>query len=109
VIRIPSHDPHYRIFRLAKLLLTGNAPTPGNRKPSPAQQPRGLSSGSIDRTERARLRPNWKNGNDYQTRLEHYQQMLRELKSGHPRFARRSLLLVFEGSDAAGKGAQSAA
>ena len=35
--------------------------------------------------------------------LEHYQQLLRELIR-HPRFARRSLLLVFEGSDAAGKG-----
>lgn len=40
---------------------------------------------------------------DYKRELERYQTRLRELVR-HPRFARRSLLLVFEGTDAAGKG-----
>ncbi|WP_373187867.1 polyphosphate:AMP phosphotransferase [Halopseudomonas sp.] len=40
---------------------------------------------------------------DYKALLEHYQNRLRELLK-HPGFARRSLLLVFEGTDAAGKG-----
>jgi AMP-polyphosphate phosphotransferase len=40
---------------------------------------------------------------DYKLQLEQYQNRLRELIR-LPRFARRSLLLVFEGTDAAGKG-----
>lgn len=40
---------------------------------------------------------------DYKEQLEHYQGQLRELVR-HPDFACRSLLLVFEGTDAAGKG-----
>ncbi|HDZ56669.1 MAG TPA: polyphosphate:AMP phosphotransferase [Pseudomonas xinjiangensis] len=39
----------------------------------------------------------------YKQQLEHYQNLLRELIR-HPAFSRRSLLLVFEGTDAAGKG-----
>lgn len=39
----------------------------------------------------------------YKTQLEHYQNRLRGLVR-HPGFADRSLLLVFEGTDAAGKG-----
>lgn len=41
--------------------------------------------------------------NEYKSQLEHYQNLLRELVR-HPSFARRSLMLVFEGTDAAGKG-----
>lgn len=40
---------------------------------------------------------------EYQEQLRHYQNLLHELVR-HPRFAERSLLLVFEGTDAAGKG-----
>lgn len=40
---------------------------------------------------------------DYKAQLERYQNRLRELVR-QPRFARRSVLIVFEGTDAAGKG-----
>ncbi|MEH6498050.1 MAG: polyphosphate:AMP phosphotransferase [Pseudoalteromonas distincta] len=99
-IRIPSHDPHYRDIQIGQLLLKAMR-RHLEQEASPAQHQSYLP-GSIDRLSTldysAKLEKD-----DYQTQLEHYQQMLRELIR-HPRFARRSLLLVFEGSDAAGKG-----
>lgn len=99
-INIPSQDPYYRDIQIGRLLLAamqrqvqtdalpGNPSryTPAQRHPLEHLNYRVILDKAL-----------------YKTELERYQDQLRLLVQ-HPRFARRSLLLVFEGIDAAGKG-----
>lgn len=103
-VRIPSHDPRYRDIQIAKLLLQAmrqhldSAPSSAHA----ATHHQSFLPGSVDRLHNVDYSAKLEK-DDYQEQLEHYQNQLQELVH-HPRFARRSLLLVFEGTDAAGKG-----
>lgn len=102
-VRITSHDPRYRDIQIASLLLKAMRQhldtAPANQAATHHQS---FLPGSIDRLGQVDYSAKLEK-DQYKTQLEHYQGQLRELVR-HPRFARRSLLLVFEGTDAAGKG-----
>ena len=99
-ITVSGDDEHERDIRVGQIVLQrtqqlleagpGKMPT-ASWQPAPLTQ---LQQLDYDRKlDKAR----------YKERLAHYQARLRELVR-HPAFAGRSLLLVFEGTDAAGKG-----
>jgi AMP-polyphosphate phosphotransferase len=100
-IRVDSFDPRARDLRIAEILLehirradiADAVQEPDDPLWAPSQAHRGTLldySVKLDKDE-------------YKSQLEQYQNRLRELIR-HPRFKRRSLLVVFEGTDAAGKG-----
>ncbi|WP_304640607.1 polyphosphate:AMP phosphotransferase [Pseudomonas sp.] len=100
-VRVESLDPRARDLRIAEILLehiqragtTDEQAEPATTQWTQSQANRSAEldySLSLDKAE-------------YETLLEQYQNRLRELVR-HPRFKRRSLLVVFEGTDAAGKG-----
>lgn len=100
-IRVPATDPHLRDQRIGQIVLEAmrqRINTPPVPRPVYGWQP-------AQRDYLAQLDYSQKLPKDeYQQQLLHWQNRLRDLMQ-HPRFARRSLMLVFEGSDAAGKGA----
>lgn len=99
-ITVPSNNEHYRdihvgeiVLRQIRQLLDANHDkvTSSPWQPAPLTQLQKLDyTLRLDKAE-------------YKERLQYYQSLLRELVQ-HPNFADRSLLLVFEGTDAAGKG-----
>lgn len=101
-IQILGNESRERDLQIGRLLL-GAIETKLHNQPEPAT----TRSGSWIPSARARLDEldyGQKLEKDvYKTQLEHYQRLLRELVR-HPDFSHRSLLLVFEGTDAAGKG-----
>lgn len=99
--RIPSHDAHYRDIEIATLLLKAMRRHLEPADPAATHHQSFLPS-SLDRLHSVDYSAELKK-DDYHEQLADYQNQLRELVR-HPRFARRSLLLVFEGTDAAGKG-----
>lgn len=99
-IRVPSADPHYRDIQVGRLILEqirGLRDKDRRQSRPPALSPAPL-------TVLQQLDYRLKLGkNEYRHQLEHYQAELRTLVR-HPDFQGRSVLLVFEGTDAAGKG-----
>ncbi|MGI3129838.1 polyphosphate:AMP phosphotransferase [Halopseudomonas pachastrellae] len=99
-IRVPAADPHERDQRIGQIVLDAmqqRLANPPTSTPVYGWQP-------AQRDYLAQLDYSLAlDKDDYQQQLEHWQGRLRALIQ-HPRFARRNLLLVFEGSDAAGKG-----
>ncbi|MAG66560.1 MAG: polyphosphate:AMP phosphotransferase [Pseudomonadales bacterium] len=99
-IRVPAADPHERDQRIGQIVLEAMrqrlACEPAPRPVYGWQPAQRDYLGQLDYSLAL-------DKDDYQAQLETWQARLRELIQ-HPRFARRSLLLVFEGSDAAGKG-----
>lgn len=99
-VRVPSADVHYRDIQVGRLVL---------------EQIRSLRDKHKRQSEPPLLKPapgavlqqlNYQlklDKREYKEQLAHYQAELRELVR-RPEFAQRSLLLVFEGTDAAGKG-----
>ncbi|AQZ93370.1 polyphosphate:AMP phosphotransferase [Halopseudomonas phragmitis] len=99
-IRVPSQDPQERDLRIGQILLQAIRQQLTSQ---PSQHP--VYGWTASQNERlAALDYTLKQDKDhYQQQLSTLQQRLRQLVQ-HPKFARRSLLLVFEGTDAAGKG-----
>ena len=99
-IRVPATDPHERDQRIGQIVLEAMrqrlASEPSPRPVYGWQAAQRDYLGQLDYSLAL-------DKDDYQEQLHTWQARLRELIQ-HPRFARRSLLLVFEGSDAAGKG-----
>ena len=97
--QVRSHDSDYRDMRIGELVLEASV----RLMEGSDEEPPVHWIGSPDRLQdqldfsKALEKP------VYKEKLEHYQNRLRELIR-HPGFTRRSLLLVFEGTDAAGKG-----
>lgn len=99
-IRVPSANAHYRDIQVGRLVLeqiralqnkVGRQSRPLELVSAPLQVLQQVDySRKLEKTE-------------YQIQLVYYQAELRALMQ-HPGFAKRSLLLVFEGTDAAGKG-----
>ncbi|QJD59046.1 polyphosphate:AMP phosphotransferase [Pseudomonas sp. gcc21] len=95
-IRVRSYDPNYRDIFIGQIVLKAmqQAPkgdTPVEYHPSTTQHLRQLDySAKLEKPV-------------YRDELEQQQARLRQLVQ-HPGFARHALLLVFEGTDAAGKG-----
>ncbi|GAA6130960.1 polyphosphate:AMP phosphotransferase [Halopseudomonas sabulinigri] len=99
-IRVPSSDPDQRDLQVGRLLLQamehqlqGKGLRPDQRDWQPSKHDR-LAELDYDCALKKDV---------YKRELAHYQQQLRDLIR-HPAFAKGSLLLVFEGADAAGKG-----
>ncbi|MEH6686063.1 MAG: polyphosphate:AMP phosphotransferase [Halopseudomonas sabulinigri] len=99
-IRVPSSDPDQRDLHVGKLLLQamehrlrdkGLSLDKGDWQPS-----------QIDRLAKLNYDRELKK-DAYKRELAHYQEKLRDL-ARHPDFKKGSLMLVFEGADAAGKG-----
>jgi polyphosphate:AMP phosphotransferase len=98
--RVSSSDPAQRDMLIGQLLLNAiRAQLTSPAQPAPSRSWIPAKRARLDELDYSQFLSK----NDYKEQLEHYQQLLRELIR-HPRFARRSLLLVFEGTDAAGKG-----
>ncbi|MCK9513474.1 MAG: polyphosphate:AMP phosphotransferase [Pigmentiphaga sp.] len=93
---IPSADPHHRIVATARLLRDALV-NPLPPKPSlPAPQPHPDQLSALDYRQTITKA-------DYEAQLPHWQGRLSRAVR-RPSFAKRSLVLVFEGDDAAGKG-----
>lgn len=99
-VRVPSADAHYRDIQVGQLVLQQirNLRNKSQRQSAPPALPR--EPVAVLRQVDYSLKLNKR---DYAEQLQRYQSELRELVR-RPAFARRSLLLVFEGTDAAGKG-----
>ena len=101
-IRVQSSDANYRDVRVAEIILaTLQQRLSADNKDSQAPQsdwPGATRQVLQELDYSASL-----DKDDYKQQLDAWQARLRELVR-HPRFNRHSLLLVFEGSDAAGKG-----
>ena len=99
-IRVPSADAGYRDMQVSRLVLEQirNLRDKSVRQSRPPSMPKAPVAVLRQVDYSLKL-----NKGDYATQLEHYQNELRVLVRS-PEFARRSLLLVFEGTDAAGKG-----
>lgn len=99
-IRVPSADPHYRDIQVGQLVLEQIRGLRNKRKRQsrpPALPPAPLTVlQQVDYSLRL-------DKDEYRRQLEHYQTELRSLMR-HPACTSRSVLLVFEGTDAAGKG-----
>ena len=99
-IQVPSSDAEQRDLHVGKLLLKAME----NKLRGKEEAPKGhewqaSKSNRLDKLDHgSELKKEV-----YKRELERYQQRLRDL-TRHPSFAKGSLLLVFEGSDAAGKG-----
>jgi len=99
-IAVPSDDAHYRDIRVGQIVLQQIHQLLDKQTKRPAPTP--LLPAPLVRLQQVDYR--LKLGKQqYKQQLRHYQAELRELVR-HPAFAERSLLLVFEGTDAAGKG-----
>lgn len=99
-IRVPSTDPHYRDIQVGRLVLEQIRALRDKhvrQSAAPALKPAPLT---VLQQVDYRLKLDRE---EYASQLDACQQQLRELVR-RPEFARRSLLLVFEGTDAAGKG-----
>ena len=97
--QVLSHDSDYRDMRIGELVLdacVGLLERAGDQKSIQWLDSPDRLQDELD-FSLALKKP------DYKQQLEHYQNRLRKLVR-HKQFARRSLLLVFEGTDAAGKG-----
>ena len=97
---VPSDEAHLRDIRVGQIVLQQIQQLLGKQRKHPAPAP--LLPAPLTRLQQVDYR--LKLGKQqYKQQLRHYQAELRELVR-HPDFAGRSLLLVFEGTDAAGKG-----
>ncbi len=100
---IPSAQSDYRDLATGDALLEAlqrPLPHPTGLKTSPATAKQGLPAApQLDQVDHRITLPR----DDYETLLAHSQRQL-ALKLRHPDFAKRNLVLVFEGPDAAGKG-----
>ena len=95
-IRVRSHDPRYRDIFIGEVVLKAMQQGP---RPEPPATYRPSTRPYLQQLDySARL-----DKSIYKEQLELQQARLRKLMQ-HPRFAQRALLLVFEGTDAAGKG-----
>lgn len=99
-IAVPSDDAHYRDIRVGQIVLQQIQQLLGKQHEGPAPTP--LLPAPLTRLQQVDYRLTL-GKQQYRQQLRHYQARLRELVR-HPGFAERSLLLVFEGADAAGKG-----
>jgi len=102
---IEGTDPHYRSLTAAKLLLAAMrdrlAAKPAARTPGrPSARPRSIDRRDVLSTLDLGLRLS---KHRYERELERMQGRL-NLLSRHPRFRDLSVIVVFEGQDAAGKG-----
>jgi polyphosphate:AMP phosphotransferase len=102
---IPSAQGNYRDLATGDAVLSAlqrPLPHPSSLRTSPPSPHAGHGIGavpSLDAIDHSTSLPR----EDYETLLAHSQRQL-ALKLRHPDFAKRSLVLVFEGPDAAGKG-----
>lgn len=97
--QVLSHDASYRDLRIGTLVLEACVELLGRTDEQTTVQ-------WIETSERLQDQLDFTlalDKPDYKKQLDHYQNRLRALVR-HQGFARRSLLLVFEGTDAAGKG-----
>jgi len=99
-IRVPSSDPDQRDLHVGRLLLQAMEHQLQDKGLHPDQ--RDWQASTHDRLAELDYDKHLKK-DVYKRELAHYQQQLRDLIR-HPSFAKGSLLLVFEGADAAGKG-----
>ncbi|UAW99063.1 polyphosphate:AMP phosphotransferase [Halopseudomonas nanhaiensis] len=97
--QVLSHDPDYRDIRIGELVLDACVRVLERTDAEEALQWIGSPERRQDQLDFSLALKK----SDYKEQLEHYQTRLRELIR-HSGFAQRSLLLVFEGTDAAGKG-----
>jgi polyphosphate:AMP phosphotransferase len=100
---ISGAEPRYRNVTVGRIILAGLASPPKQPDPPPVQvlHPRAPADGklivqSLDLTKKLKKKV-------YREKLELYQGKL-NLLTRHKRFNKRSLIVVFEGMDAAGKG-----
>ena len=93
---VPSADPHHRIVATARLLRDAlvNPISAPPALPAPRPYPDRLSTLDYSQTI---AKP------EYEAQLQHWQGRISRAVR-RPSFAKRSLVLVFEGDDAAGKG-----
>ena len=101
-IRVQSSDANYRDIRVAEIILDTFKQRLADRQNS-NQGPLSDWPGATQQVLRDIDYSASLSKDEYKKQLEHWQDRLRELAQ-HPRFSRHGLLLVFEGSDAAGKG-----
>lgn len=99
-VRVPSDDALYRDIQIGQLVLERMQQMLAQPPAQPAAAP--WSPAPLTRLQQVDYRRTL-DKDQYNEQLRHYQARLRELVR-HPGFADRSLLLVFEGTDAAGKG-----
>lgn len=98
--RVSGSDPAQRDMLIGQLLLSAiRAQLSAPAQPIPPRSWIPAKRARLDELDYSQSLSK----SDYKAQLEHYQHLLRELIKD-PRFARRGLLLVFEGTDAAGKG-----
>lgn len=97
--QVLSHDPDYRDIRIGELVLDACVRLLERTDDQEAIQWIGSPERLQDQLDFSLSLKK----SDYKEQLEQYQNRLRELIR-HRGFAQRSLLLVFEGTDAAGKG-----
>jgi len=99
-IQVPSNDAEQRDLHVGKLLLKAMENKLRGKEEAPKDHEwQASKSNRLDKLDYGRELKK----EVYKRELERYQQRLRDL-TRHPSFAKGSLLLVFEGSDAAGKG-----
>ena len=99
-VRVSASDPHQRDMQIGQLVLQ----TIQHHLQSKAAEPVPATwRSAVDNRLQQLDYQQTLDKAEYQRQLQYWQTRLRNLMQ-HPRFARRSLLLVFEGSDAAGKG-----
>lgn len=99
-IKVSARDPLQRDMQIGQLLLEAiRARLKDTQAPTLPQSWISSTRAYLDEIDYSQTLSK----DDYQSQLERYQNRLRELVR-HPRFARHGLLLVFEGTDAAGKG-----
>ncbi|MBL4833773.1 MAG: polyphosphate kinase [Pseudomonas sp.] len=101
-IRIASDDAHERDLQIGRLVLGAITTKLQEQPDAAAAAPRSWIPSPTPRLDALDYSQELDKG-EYKASLEHYQGLLRELVQ-KPAFAHRSLLLVFEGTDAAGKG-----
>lgn len=99
-IRVPSADAYHRDIQVGRLVLQ-QIRSLQNKKTRQSRPPV-LQSAPLQVLQEVDYSCKLKKS-EYQTQLAHFQSELRALMQ-RPEFSQRSLLLVFEGTDAAGKG-----
>lgn len=99
-VRVPASDTHQRDMQIGQLVLQAIQRQLQSTPADPA--PASWHAATLNRLQQLDYQQSLDKA-EYQRQLQYWQTRLRNLMQ-HPRFARRSLLLVFEGSDAAGKG-----
>lgn len=106
-IIVEGTDERYRKMTVAKTLLEAmtrrlDAPIGGHERQKPRQAPAAPADGGVNLLRSLDLSKKL-DKKDYEQELEHYQGKL-NLLCRDPRFQKKSLVVVFEGADAAGKG-----